>query len=113
FVLPTMFGFLLRPGATGEVRDRLELAAVRADDAVRLLAIGEGARASLLVEKLTADLDAPGTGRIAAPPVVSTSSVELTERLDRLGRLADRLAHRSNGPATRKALADALDEKDE
>ncbi len=113
FVLPTMFGFLLKPGETGAVRERLELAIRRADDATRLLAIGEPQRASLLSEKLSGELDAAGSGRIPLPAVLTTSSVELNERLERLGRYADRLSHRAGDPASRKALAEALELKDE
>ncbi len=99
-ILPSMFKFLLTPGESGAVRERLVLARSRGEDATRFFFVGDVGRASELARAAEAALSTSGDGKIAAPPVMTDSDVELRDRIARMGRLLDlAIAHASQGAA--------------
>lgn len=101
-ILPSMFKFLLTPGESGAVRDRLVLARSRGEDATRFFFVGDLGRATELARAAEAALSGSGEGKIAAPPVMTGSEVELRDRIARMGRLLDLAiprAHESEGRA--------------
>lgn len=88
-ILPSMFKFLLTPGESGAVRERLVLARARGEDATRFFFAGDLGRASELARAAETALSGTGDGKIAPPPVMTGSEVELRDRAARLGRLLD------------------------
>ena len=107
-VLPTMFEFLLRPGEAGPLRDRIALVRPQADDAVRLLMLGDLERAQRLAGAVEESLAKAGDGQTAAPQAVSSSKTELAERLAQLGHLLDLEVAAPGDASRRAALGEAI-----
>jgi sec-independent protein translocase protein TatC len=107
-ILPSMFKFLLTPGESGAVRERLVLARSRGEDATRFFFVGDAGRASELARAAEAALSTSGDGKIAAPPVMTRSDVELKDRVARMGHLLDLAIARSPQDAARAQVARAI-----
>lgn len=107
-ILPQMFKFLLTPGETGAMRERITLARSQADDAARLFFAGEPARASEMARAVGNALSASGDGHVEAPPILTRSRIELSDRSARLGRLLDAAIAHDLAPAARRSLAQAV-----
>ena len=103
-VLPSMFSFLLSPGAsTAELSARVEQAEVLAADAGRLWIIGEEQRASDLARRA-----AQALGEVAMPTSVAAgSSTELAARFRRFEHLLDAAIARFEQP---EALRSAIEQ---
>ena len=107
-ILPSMFQFLLTPGEAGAVRLRIVPARAQAEDAARLFFVGEPGRAAQMARDAMGKLSQGGDGKVDAPPVMTTSRVDLTERAGRLGKLLDAAIAREPDPLRRKAVARAV-----
>ena len=110
-LLPTMFQFLLNTGDVGDLQGRLALARTRETEAVRYLRLGEPDRAGDLARLATQEFGAAGEGRVETPKGTRLESVvELTTRLDALGRLID-AAREGLGPETRPVLRQVMEKR--
>ncbi len=107
-VLPPMFKFLLTPGGSGSLRERIEIARARGDDAARMLVLGDDGRALELARRADDALGRGGEGKVAAPSKLTSSKVELTERLSRFARLLDS-AVAANAGSRRQELVRSID----
>ena len=110
-LLPTMFQFLLSTGDVGDLQARIEQARTRESEAVRYLRLGEPERAGDLARLASQDLRAAGDGQVVAPRGTQLASpVELTTRLDALGRLID-AAREGLGPETQPVLRKVMEKR--
>jgi len=100
-VLPSMFKFLLNEEETLALEQRLDMARLRADDALRFLRVGDAERAGVLAKQTSASLRADGEGRVLEPVQAPAVSVELKARLAGLGALLDAA---STGYATERGV---------
>ena len=107
-ILPSMFQFLLTPGDAGAVRARIVPARFQAETAARLFFLGEPGRAAEMARAAIGKLSSSGEGRVEAPPVMTTSHVDLNERASRLGKLLDASIARDLPPAQRRGIAHAV-----
>ncbi|MGZ3459437.1 MAG: twin-arginine translocase subunit TatC, partial [Archangium sp.] len=109
-VLPSMFKFLLNDEEGLAISQRLDVAKLRADDALRFLRIGEVERAGALAQETSAALKADGDGQLGEATRAPSESLELEARLDGLGKLVDAAADGFGGPA-RSVLRQAVDRR--
>jgi sec-independent protein translocase protein TatC len=107
-VLPPMFQFLLTPGSSGALRERIEVARAHGDDAARMLVLGDDSRALELARRADDALGRGGEGKVGAPSKLTSSRVELTERLSRFSRLLD-AAVSANAGSRRQELVRAIE----
>lgn len=89
-VLPQMFQFLLNEGDSAELGKRLSNGRIEADDALRMLSLGDVSAAGAIAEQANASVMAPGAGRVeitaSLPP---EPIIETAAQLEALGRLID------------------------
>ncbi|WP_257449316.1 twin-arginine translocase subunit TatC [Archangium lipolyticum] len=111
-VLPSMFRFLLNDEQGLAISQRLDVARLRADDAVRFLRIGDAERAGKLAQEASATLKAEGEGKLGEANRPPAESVELEARLDGLGRLLDAAAD-GFGVAARSVLRQSVEKRSE
>lgn len=111
-VLPSMFRFLLREGDGAVMEQQLETSRMRADDAFRFLRLGEVERAGLMATQLTDQLRKQGPGPMSPLQGRPSSDVELSHRLEGLGRLLDATAQ-GLGPPARGVLRAAVEKRAE
>lgn len=110
-LLPTMFQFLLESGDVGPLRDRIALARVAEEEALRYLRIGEADRAGDLARKATVALAASGDGQVEAKDGADVGrATELTARLAALGRLID-ASREGFGTATQPVLRKVMEKR--
>ncbi len=107
-ILPSMFKFLLTPGESGAVRERLVLARARGEDATRFFFVGDLGRASELARAAQSALSGGGDGKISAPPVMTASEVELRDRAARMGHLLDLAVARPREGEVRAPVSRAI-----
>lgn len=108
-MLPTMFQFLLNDEESTELSQKLDRARMREQDALRFLRIGESGRADELVKSAGNEL-ADAVAQVSTRGMVPQEPVELSQRLEGLGRMID--AVQMGGPSSaRIALRRALDER--
>jgi len=98
-LLPTMFKFLLTEGDSAPLEERLEHARTQEAEALRYLRFGDPEQAGVLATKATEALTAAGEGKTGDGAAPTTSSVEMTARLDALGRMVDAVADWERGTA--------------
>ena len=111
-VLPSMFKFLLNDEVGLAISQRLDVGRLRADDALRFLRIGDAERAGVLAMEASTALKADGVGHIPEASRAPAESVELSARLEGLGRLLDAAADGFEGPA-RHALRQSVAQRAE
>ncbi|QRO02467.1 twin-arginine translocase subunit TatC [Archangium violaceum] len=111
-VLPSMFRFLLNDEQGLAISQRLDVARLRADDALRFLRVGDAERAGKLAQETSAALKADGEGKLGEANRPPSESVELEARLDGLGRLVDAAADGFGVPA-RSVLRQAVEKRSE
>lgn len=109
-VLPSMFTFLLNEEETLALEQRLDTARLRADDALRFLRLGEAEEAGRIAKETSTQLRAEGQGQAPAPTAAPAASVEMTGRLDGLGRLLD-AASVGYGAQSRGVLRQAVEKR--
>ncbi|NMO23576.1 preprotein translocase subunit TatC [Pyxidicoccus fallax] len=109
-VLPSMFKFLLNEEETLALEQRLDMARLRADDALRFLRIGDAERAGVLAKETSEALRATGEGQAPAPELTPSAAVELKARLDGLGKLVDAASDGFDGSA-RGVLRQVVDKR--
>jgi sec-independent protein translocase protein TatC len=109
-VLPSMFKFLLNEEEALAVESRLDTARLRTDDALRFLRLGDAERAGQLAKEANTALVADGDGKMGELEQVPSESVELSARLEGLGRLLDSAADGFGVPA-RLVLRQALEKR--
>lgn len=109
-LLPTMFQFLLQEQDASALEARLEPARLREQEALRFLRIGEVERAGMLAKQATGALHAEGDGKVEAGATApADESIELTARLEGLGRLVD--AAQIGVPSARPVLRQVLEKR--
>jgi len=91
-LLPTMFKFLLTEGDSAQLEQQLESARSQEAEALRYLRFGEAEQAGAMAAKATEALGAGGGDPTA-------SSVEMTARMDALGRMVDAVSDWERGAA--------------
>ncbi|XXF76738.1 twin-arginine translocase subunit TatC [Myxococcaceae bacterium GXIMD 01537] len=120
-VLPSMFQFLLNEEESTAVEKRLETGRLKLDDSLRFLSLGDPESAWELAKKASGELKADGAGRPDDPQAVPSEVVDLTARLEGLGKLLDATASGYGVPARgilkqaverRAAAVEALGAKD-
>jgi sec-independent protein translocase protein TatC len=111
-VLPSMFKFLLNDEEGMAISQRLDVARLRADDAMRFLRIGDAERAGKLAQETSAALKADGEGQVGEANRPPSESVELEARLDGLGRLVDAAAD-GLGASARSVLRQSVEKRSE
>jgi sec-independent protein translocase protein TatC len=109
-VLPSMFKFLLNEEDAVALESRLDVARLRTEDALRFLRLGDAERAGQLAKEANATLHADGDGKLAEPEQVPSETVELSARLEGLGRLVDATAEGFGTPA-RLVLRQAVEKR--
>lgn len=101
-LLPQMFQFLLQKEEVVAVANRIDTGRLREGDAVRYLMLGDLDHAGALARSAIGDLEAAGDGQTSESmmglTLVPKQSVDVTARLEGLGRLID---------ATRTGFGDA------
>jgi len=110
-LLPTMFQFLLESGDVAPLHDRIAVARVSEQEALRYLRIGEADRAGDLARRATLTLSSSGDGAVETKdgPAVSRPS-ELTARLNALGQLID-ASREGFGPSTKPVLRKVMEKR--
>ena len=108
-MLPTMFQFLLNDEDATELSQKLDKARMREEDALRFLRIGEGGRAEELVKSAGNELG-DAVSQVSAKGLVPQETVELSERLQGLGRMIDAVQIGGTG-SPRGMLRRALDDR--
>lgn len=110
-MLPTMFQFLLNTGDVGPLKDRVADARMLEGESLRYLRLGDPTQAGALAQKASVALAAGGGGRVAPFSGDGVEHpLELTARMDALGRLID--ATRAGlGPSSTKALEPVMAER--
>ncbi len=108
-MLPTMFQFLLNDEESTELSQKLDKARMREQDALRFLRIGEPTRADELVKSAGTELG-DAVAQVSIKGLVPQETVEISARLDGLGRAIDAL-QLGGGPSSRSAVRRALDER--
>ncbi|HYV46969.1 MAG TPA: twin-arginine translocase subunit TatC [Myxococcaceae bacterium] len=98
-LLPTMFKFLLTEGDSAPLEERLESARTQEAEALRYLRFGDAEQAGAMAAKATEGLTATGEGKTGDGAAPTTSSVEMTARVDALGRMVDAVADWERGAA--------------
>jgi sec-independent protein translocase protein TatC len=109
-VLPSMFKFLLNEEDAVALEGRLDVAKLRNEDALRFLRLGDAERAGQLAKEANATLLADGDGKLGDLEQVPSETVELSARLDGLGRLVDAAAEGFGAPA-RLVLRQAVEKR--
>lgn len=116
-LLPTMFKFLLREEAAVAIESRLTQARFQEEDAIRFLKLGDWARAGTLARQANESLEKSGEGQVSAEGFLGMAllpkrSVEVTVRLDGLGKLIDAIAQGA-GEGSRPVLLSVLEKRRE
>lgn len=115
-LLPQMFRFLLQKEDVAAISQRLIIAKLREEDAVRYLRLGDFERAGAWARAASDELSAPGEGQATEGPfglsLVDKSQVDVRGRLDGLGRLLDALSA-ALGPSASPSLIAATDRRAE
>jgi sec-independent protein translocase protein TatC len=88
-VLPTMFQFLLQEGESAALEQRIGDGALREEEALRFVRLGDAATAATLAKNADVELAAPGEGQAAAEVSLAEGTAELKARIAGLGRLVD------------------------
>ncbi len=92
-LLPQMFQFLLQKEEVVAVANRIDTGRLREEDAVRYLMLGDLDHAGALARSAIGDLSAAGDGQTSESmmglTLVPKQSVDVTARLEGLGRLID------------------------
>ena len=110
-LLPTMFQFLLNDETVAAIEQRLEVGALREQDAMRLLRLGEVDRAADLAKTARAALHASGDGKVdSAQDLVPSRRTEVVARMEAMGRVID-AAEIGFGVAARPVLQQVLDKR--
>ena len=112
-MLPPAFEILLRDEGATAVQARLETGRLREEDAIRFLRLGNLARAGTLAKQASADLLAGGDGKVEGDmglSLVPKRSVDLSARLDGLGRMVD-ATHQGLGSGVGPLLAQVMDKR--
>jgi len=110
-LLPTMFKFLLTEGDSAPLEERLESARTQEAEALRYLRFGEAEQAGALAAKAAEGLTAAGEGKTGDGAAPTTSTVEMTARVDALGRMVDAVADWERGAATRPVLKTVMEKR--
>ncbi|HEY8208368.1 MAG TPA: twin-arginine translocase subunit TatC [Myxococcaceae bacterium] len=108
-LLPTMFRFLLTEGDSAPLEQRLEAARTQEAEALRYLRFGDPETAGALAGKATEAITAAGDGRSDDGAAPTSSSVEMTARVDALGRMVDAVADWERGAAVRPVLRTVME----
>ena len=113
-LLPQMFQFLLQREDVAIITQRLDTAALRERDALRFLSLGDVERAGVLARTAVGDLSAPGDGKLTDDgpglALLNKRSVDVTARLEALGRLVD-AARAGFGDAARPVLLQVMSKR--
>jgi sec-independent protein translocase protein TatC len=110
-VLPSMFKFLLNEEETLALEQRLDLARLRADDALRFLRVGDVERAGALAKETSGMLRADGEGQVPEPEQAPAVSVELKSRIEALGVLVDAAADGLDNQQARGVLRQVVEKR--
>lgn len=103
-VLPKMFQFLLNEGDSAALDKRLTTGRIQADDALRMLRLGDVTAAGVLAKQANTDVSAAGEGRMELTVgLAPEATIETAAQLEALGRLID-AASQGFGTAGRPLL---------
>ncbi|HVE86107.1 MAG TPA: twin-arginine translocase subunit TatC [Myxococcales bacterium] len=94
-LLPTMFQFLLNEGESSALEQKLDAARTQEAETIRYLRFGDAEQAGAMAGKAAEGL----SGAAATAAAATTSSVEMTGRMDALGRMVDAVADWERGTA--------------
>ena len=110
-ILPSMFQFLLQKEDSVAIETRLSTGRLREQDAVRYVALGDLDHAGALARVAIGDLEAAGEGKTTEGSMgitlVPRRTVDLTARLEGLGRLIDSV-RAGQGDAARPVLGEVM-----
>jgi len=120
-LLPTMFKFLLTEGDSAPLEQRLDSARIQEAEALRYLRFGELEQAGAMASKTAEALGAAGDGKVAGAgagagaaataTAPAGSSVEMTARVDGLGRMVDAVAGWERTAALRPVLRSVMEKR--
>jgi len=115
-LLPTMFKFLLTEADSAPLEQRLDSARTQEAEALRYLRFGEVEQAGAMASKAAEALGAAGDGKVAGVVTAITtsasgSSVEMTGRVDGLGRMVDAVGGWERTAAVRPVLRSVMEKR--
>jgi sec-independent protein translocase protein TatC len=115
-LLPQMFTFLLQKEGATALTQRMAVARLREDDALRYVRLGDFQRASAWARTATGALTAPGEGQVEAGAfgltLVPKEEVDVQLRLAGLGRIVDALTS-ARGVEWNATLVEVTDKRGE